>query len=66
MIGGFRHALNDLVKLTMSGEKGQVIGRAEYTAAENAYLVRYVTADGRQVEQWLGQSAIDDAESLPE
>lgn len=51
-------ALNETVELTGSGEQGLVIGRAEYLYAEHGYLVRYTTADGRLVEAWWGESAL--------
>jgi hypothetical protein len=53
-----KHALGATVKLRHSDETGEVIGRAEYSVSEPAYYVRYKAADGRQVEQWWGESAI--------
>jgi len=32
----FKFNLNDRVAIEVSGEEGNVVGRAEYTAAENA------------------------------
>lgn len=55
----FAFDLNQVVKITESGEFGTVIGRAEYTAQENQYLLRYKSADGRAVENWWGQSALE-------
>ena len=46
------------VALILSGEKGLVIGRAEYSDSINQYRVRYLAADGRQVEDWLTEEAI--------
>ena len=57
-MGPFAFLLGDAVELTLSGEQGVVIGRAEYTESEPQYLVRYVTAQNCQVEAWLSQSAI--------
>lgn len=54
----FKFALRDLVKLNMSGEFGEVIGRASYTYSEPAYLLRYVAADGRQVEAWQTEGSL--------
>jgi hypothetical protein len=51
-------ALNDQVAITSSGETGTVIGRAEYSTSEPAYLIRYKAADGRAVEAWWQESAI--------
>lgn len=48
------------VKLNLSGEAGIVIGRAEYTDRKPLYLVRYVAGDGRQVEQWQDESALEE------
>jgi len=53
--------LGQLVRLVRSGEEGEVIGRAEYAASEPSYYVRYAAADGRQVEQWWGESALAEA-----
>lgn len=53
-----RFELNEFVDMALSGERGIVIGRAEYTAAENSYLVRYKASDGGQVEAWWNESAL--------
>jgi hypothetical protein len=50
--------LKDEVTITASGERGEVIGRAEYSASESSYLVRYKAADGRACEQWWPESAL--------
>lgn len=57
----FEFELNSKVQLTLSGEQGEVIGRAEYSTGTKAYLVRYVAADGRLVEAWWDETAICDA-----
>lgn len=54
----FQFDLKAKIKIAISGEHGEVIGRAEYTTAEPSYFVRYVTADGRAVEQWWTESSI--------
>jgi hypothetical protein len=54
----FDYAMGDDVALSQSGECGKVIGRAEYDDGGPRYLVRYVAADGRQVEDWFVSSAI--------
>lgn len=51
--------MNQIVKLIASGESGTVVGRAEYAHSEPSYLVRYKAADGRQVEGWWSESAIE-------
>jgi len=53
-----QHQLNTAVTITASGEQGTIIGRAEYVNAEPSYLVRYKCADGRAVENWWTESAI--------
>lgn len=54
----FQFELKAKIKIAISGERGEVIGRAEYTTAEPSYFVRYVTADGRAVEQWWTESSL--------
>jgi hypothetical protein len=56
----FAFDLNQRVALTESDEAGYVIGRAEYTNQSNSYLVRYTAADGRQVEAWWAEDALDE------
>lgn len=56
-----RYSLNEKVKITVSGEQGLVIGRAEYLHGETMYQVRYRCADGRAVEAWWAESAIESA-----
>jgi hypothetical protein len=56
----FAFRLNDLVVLKMSGEKGEVRGRAEYAGGgEPHYLVWYVDANGCQCERWISEIALD-------
>lgn len=54
----FKFDMGKLVRLELTSEEGRVIARAEYEACENNYLVRYVAADGRQVENWFNESAL--------
>jgi hypothetical protein len=54
----FAFELDQQVKLSVSGEAGTVIGRAEYTNSRNSYLVRYKSADGRAVEVWWSEDAL--------
>ncbi|MBM3553631.1 MAG: hypothetical protein FJX45_18260 [Alphaproteobacteria bacterium] len=54
----FKFELKQIVKMAASDESGVVIGRAEYSASEPSYQVRYLAGDGRQVEGWWGESAI--------
>jgi hypothetical protein len=54
----FLFAIGEDVELKNSDESGIVIGRAEFETSENQYLVRYMAGDGRQVENWWGESAL--------
>ncbi len=55
---GFKFSLGGKVTITASGETGEVIGRAEYSNAEDGYLVRYKAGDGRATESWWSESAL--------
>lgn len=55
----FRYELGREVKLQMSDERGIVVARAEYLNSEDSYLVRYRAGDGRQVQDWWEESAIE-------
>lgn len=55
----FKFGLNQQVMLTTSGEAGAVVGRAEYESGESTYLVSYKAADGRAVEVWWRESALE-------
>lgn len=50
--------LKQTVTIAASGERGEVIGRAEYVTSEPQYLLRYKCADGRAVESWWAESAL--------
>ena len=51
--------LNQVVKISSSGEQGTIHGRAEYTTSEPSYLLRYVAADGRASEAWWPESTLE-------
>ena len=55
----FKYALGAHVAISESGEKGGVIGRANYSHATDSYLVRYRAADGRAVEGWWDEGALE-------
>lgn len=55
----FKFDLKQVVKISESGETGTVIGRAEYDLGEDSYLIRYKAADGRAVESWWRDSALE-------
>jgi hypothetical protein len=50
--------LNDTVRISVSGEEGQVVARSESVGA-TLYLIRYKAADGRAVEMWWDESALE-------
>lgn len=54
----FKFDLGQGVTIVVSGEEGEVIGRAEFSKSEDQYLVRYKAADGRAVESWWNVSAL--------
>lgn len=54
----FEFNLNQQVQITVSGETGQVIARAEYLTGTNSYLLRYRSSDGRAVEAWWNEEAL--------
>ncbi|CAI2469915.1 Uncharacterised protein [Serratia ficaria] len=51
----FEFDLNQPIVVTISGENGFVKGRAEYTNAENSYLVHGVSADGKAFTGWFNE-----------
>lgn len=57
----YKFELLQRVCIIESNETGSVIGRASYVHAENCYLVRYKSNDGRAVETWWGESALEQA-----
>lgn len=59
----FKFELKQKVNVTVSGESGEVIGRAEYANAEPSYLIRYKAADGRAVESWWTEQALSALDS---
>ena len=56
---GFKYNLSDYVGLIGSDENGQIIGRSEYVNSEPQYLIRYMAADGRLVEAWWDEDALE-------
>jgi len=48
----FKFKLGEPVKIDISGEIGEVIGRTEYVATAPSYLVLFKAADGRAVTGW--------------
>lgn len=60
MSTSFKFKLEQRVVIVISGEKGHVIGRCEYSEGiPPSYLVRFVAKDGRAVESWWNGDALD-------
>jgi hypothetical protein len=57
----FKFENGSMVKVSVSGESGKVIGRAEYLTDERRYQVRYKNAMGRATEEWWTESALEAA-----
>ena len=49
----FDYNLKDEMKITVSGETGTIVGRAEYTHLRDSYWIRYKAADGRAANGWF-------------
>ncbi|WP_254363484.1 hypothetical protein [Pectobacterium carotovorum] len=47
-----------MVAVGVSGEQGNVKGRAEYETYPNSYYVHYLAADGKATERWFDESEI--------
>lgn len=56
--GDFKLELGRQVVIIVSGEQGEIIGRAQYLHDENRYFVRYMAGDGRATEVWWNESAL--------
>ena len=48
----FKFELGEPVQIDVSGERGTVIGRAEYEATAPQYFILLKAADGRAATQW--------------
>jgi len=57
-MSGFEYELGAEVKIGVSGERGVVIGRAQYLDSKNCYYLRYMAADGRATESWWNEGAL--------
>lgn len=54
----FLFSLRQPVVIAVSGERGEVIGRAEHAGSENTYFLRYCDLAGWAVEEWWAESAL--------
>ncbi len=57
----FKFENSDTARITESGEAGRVIARADYEYCDNQYLIRYKAGDGRAVEAWWTETALEAA-----
>jgi hypothetical protein len=55
----FQFGLDQRVAITVSGERGHVVGRAQYCHGENQYLVRYKSAEGCAKQVWWEESSLE-------
>jgi len=61
-MAAFKFSLGQQARIAISGETGEITGRAEYSTTENTYFLRYKSADGRAVTQWWEESALAESE----
>ena len=54
----FKFVLGQRVVIKVSGEEGEVIGRADYQESDNAYFVRFKDATGHAREAWWTELAL--------
>ncbi len=59
MATAFLFELGQAVAISISGEQGKVIARAEYLNSDAQYLVRYKTAMGAALESWWSGEALE-------
>lgn len=64
-MNGFLFAMGSRVRIVESGEVGTVVGIAEFDSADPQFLLRYRSADGRAVQAWWTQNALEDAPANP-
>lgn len=61
-MNSFKFELGQIVAISVSGEQGKIIGRAEYINSGRAYFLRYKCGDGRAVETWWPEDALETTE----
>jgi hypothetical protein len=59
----FKYELGERVEISVSGEVGEVIARAELSNAENQYNLRYQEFYGSATERWWGESALNSVDT---
>lgn len=62
-MAGRSYQLGDKVELTISGEAGQVIGRATYLNSDPQCYVHFKTADGCAKSDWFYESQLSPGEA---
>ncbi len=55
----FKFDLKEHVRISCSGESGEIVARAEYITDEDQYYIRYKSSNGRAVENWWAESALE-------
>lgn len=50
--------LRDYVEIAISGEKGEVIGIAQYVDLPTQFYINYKSADGRATKDWFFESEL--------
>lgn len=58
-MSNFKFELGAEVTISVSGEHGIVVGRAEYPDSPNIYLVLYKSSEGRAVEGWWKENVLE-------
>ena len=54
----FKFALDGKVKLRLSGEAGEIVGRAEFSDQDNMYQVVYLDGNGCQKRDWIMENEL--------
>lgn len=63
MIKTFAYELGDTVRITCSGETGVITSRMQSLRSNDQYLLRYQNAEGRAVEEWWSEDALEEIET---
>ena len=58
-------SLGDKVSIKISGEKGEVIGLAQFVDANSQCHVEYKAADGRAVKEWFYERELTKPKPAP-
>lgn len=55
----FEFDLGDTARIKVSGEQGEVIGRADYKHDQNYFQIRYEAANGTATTKYWGADALE-------